>query len=118
MLRPVEVENLARRTVETILKGAKAEDSIIELKLTLPLDHRSAARQIAALCNATPESDAVWVVGVDETGNFSPPTEEFAMWAPAVNKFFDEVFPVSRAYNISMDGHPLTLIHFTVVASD
>ena len=111
MLRPIEVEALAYKEIERMRQGAQPEDSIVELKLTLP-EARDAAKQIGALCNAVQGDDAIWVVGVGEDGSFTAPSGELANWGPAMEKCFDEVYPTMQNYNVSFEGHPLTLLHF------
>ena len=111
MLRDTEIEAVAYREIERVRMGAKPEDSRVELKLSLP-DPRSAAWQIAGLCNAAPGDDAVWVVGFGEDGSFEPPSTELAEWEPAMKKHFDEVSPITRSFNVSYENHPLTLFHF------
>ncbi len=111
MLQPVIIEDLARKAIERAIAGAKAEDSLIELKLGLP-EPRRAARQIAALCNAAPGEDAAWVVGVGEDGTFAMPNEELANWLPQVSRCFDGAAPTCTVYNFNVDGKPLVLLHF------
>ena len=112
MMRKIEAENLVFQRIESVLKGAKSEDSIVELKTSL-IDPKKCARQIAALCNSVPGDDAFWVIGVDEDGKFEVPTEELANWSDALGKHFDGDSPSTRVYHTDFDGHPITLLHFS-----
>jgi hypothetical protein len=76
-------------------------------------DHRKSARQIAALCNAAPDNEAIWVVGFDDqTRTFHPPGIELANWWPQVTRYFDGPAPSTSNYVTSIEGHPVTLMHF------
>jgi hypothetical protein len=114
MLPPAVIEDRARQAIENAKSGAKSENSLIELKRQLP-EPRKAARQVAALCNAAPEDGATWVVGVDEDGTFSSPTDELANWLPQVDKCFDGTHPTCTVLNIRIEDHPLVLLHFHAV---
>jgi hypothetical protein len=115
MLQPVELENLATLSIENALSRAKSEDSRVELKGELP-EPRRAARQIAALCNAVPGEDALWVVGFDEKkGAFTLPTNDLANWWAQVSSCFDGTPPTCRDYIVRIKDKPLSLIHFHTV---
>jgi len=76
-------------------RGQGDEDSFVELKRELPKDHKKAARQIAAICNAARGNEVVWVVDIDErTGDIIGATEtDLEAWWPQVEKHFDELPP-------------------------
>jgi hypothetical protein len=115
MLQPSVIEDRARNAILRALSGATSEDSSIELKRELP-EPRRAARQIAALCNAAPGEDALWVVGVGEDGSFTLPSVELANWWPQVLGCFDGTVPHCRVYNVNIEGRPLVLLHFHTVS--
>jgi hypothetical protein len=105
MLRPIEIEALAHKAIEDAISGAMSEDSQVEIKSQLPDDARKAARQIAALCNAAPGEDALWVVGFDEKKRtFTSPTGEIANWWPQVVSYFDGTPPTFNDRNVTING--------------
>lgn len=84
-------------------QGEAQEDSFIEFKRELP-EPLKAARQIAALCNASRGDEVLWIVGIDPRGRAAPtPTLETQDWWPAVEKYFDEITPQMRQIIVSVE---------------
>jgi hypothetical protein len=71
------------------------EDFTVELKRQLPADHKKAARQIAAICNAANGNDVLWIIGVDgATGTLvGLDSTDIQAWWPSVRKHFDDIAP-------------------------
>ncbi|WP_154606761.1 hypothetical protein [Rhodococcus sp. AQ5-07] len=91
-----QIEIRALRVVDRVINSSPAEDDLVECKAEWPDNHRKAARQIAALCNAARGEDSMWLVGVNEKqGKVVPASvNELANWWPQVEKYFgDRISP-------------------------
>lgn len=96
MATPHQIEIRALRVIDRIINSRPAEDDLVECKTQWPDDHRKAARQIAALCNAARGEDSMWLIGLNEGRAEVNPTavEELANWWPKVERCFgDQISP-------------------------
>lgn len=96
MATPHQIEIRALRVIDRIINSRPAEDDLVECKTKWPDDHRKAARQIAALCNAARGEDSMWLIGLNEGRAEVNPTavEELANWWPKVERCFgDQISP-------------------------
>lgn len=92
--------------VETVLSGARVEDSRVELKADWPTDMGKSARQIAGLANAGAGDDVLWIVGVDEErGAITiPRSVELQEWWGQVARRFSEVSPELQSLVVPLPG--------------
>ena len=96
-MTPAQIEAWALRVADRVAQGKGQEDSRVELNAEWPMDHRRAARQIAALANASRGSPVMWLIGLDETsGVVGAKHLELSSWWPQVQRCFDGVAPGPR----------------------
>jgi hypothetical protein len=112
-MKKYEIEQWARRLIESLQKDGNFEDSFADIKGQLP-DPRKAARQIAGLANAAQWESALWVVGVDEkTGKVTgADRNDLAEWWPQVTSYFDGPYPEMTDIIVESDPKPILAMRF------
>lgn len=93
-LRSIEIENWCIDIADRVVRGALVEDDRAELKSSW-IDTSKAAQRIAAHANSVSPERALWIIGLDETGQQAKGASklEFADWWPQVEARFDGKAP-------------------------
>lgn len=111
-MRPAQIEAKVLSLVDVIAKGARVEDSRVELKSEWPKPE-VAARQIAGHANASGGDPVLWVIGLDEIrGVISVDPIEFADWWAQVRKEFDGIEPFVTDLVVPTSAGTLTALLF------
>jgi len=111
------IEVMVGQRIQAALARQRVEDSLIELKREASSDFRKVARQIAAICNASSEGEAVWVIGFDEDRlQFQAPSEEMSDWWHRVESHFDGPSPPVRTYFTTIESNSILILHFDASA--
>lgn len=100
--------------VDRVTGGGRVEDDYTECKAVWPTDHRKAARQIAALCNAARGADALWIIGLDDAAATVTPTavEPVEWWSQVAKWFDDDVAPEPTLVVVPTAAGTVTAIAF------
>src|SRR5437868_5569617 len=106
-MEAIEVEMKVQRILDDLVAGHAVEDSRVEIKREWIPDHSKAARRLAGLCNAARSPWVLWLVGVDEQGEFSPAAStQTNEWLAQVLKHFEGVAPkLLQDLKIPYKGH-------------
>ena len=108
-MRPAQLEAWILLLVDQVSKGAKIEDSRVELKAEWP-EPPKAARRIAGHDNASHGESVLWVIGLDENRGIVPVSiPDLADWVPQVSAQFDGGIAPSILLNLVVPAGGETL---------
>lgn len=111
-LRAADIEAWVLRIVHLVESANRIEDERVELKRDWP-DPVTAARRIAAHCNATMGSSVLWIIGLDEQNGVIPVTPtELADWWQQVESCFDHLAPSVRDLIVPVGSHTVIALLF------
>jgi hypothetical protein len=113
-MRDIEIESWVLRVADEVSRGARVEDSRVELKSRWPDEPNAAARRIAAHANAARGASVLWIIGIDEVkGVCGADPNELAKWFGRVRSEFDDVYPELHDLNVRVGEETVVALLFS-----